>query len=84
MTTVEVKNEPLTYERERLDGVSFFRDLLDAEAKGDRYALERLGRHRVEMDVVREGRNRASRAAMRAGGFETRTEPSRTERTVRG
>jgi hypothetical protein len=80
MTTVEVKSEPLTYERHN-SGVSFFRDLLDAELKRDTASRDRLDHHRSEMDVISKEREKRARSAIQAGGFEYRVEPNTTPGT---
>jgi hypothetical protein len=73
--TIRVKSEPLTYRRDAR--VSYFKDLLISTPDGN----ERLARHRQEMDVIGKERDDRAWRALRAGEFETRVEPDRTDGT---
>jgi HK97 family phage major capsid protein len=72
---VIVKSEPLTYERH--GPVSYFADLLLNHKYP--HANERLQRHAQEMRVIAEERNQRAWRSIRAGEFETRIEPNRTD-----
>jgi HK97 family phage major capsid protein len=67
---VEVVSEPLTYREDA--GVSYFKDLVDAE-RGDYPAAERLRRHGCEIADEMERRDTQA-----ASGVEYRTSPNRT------
>lgn len=77
MSTIDVRSEPLTYRQDAPH--SFFQDMvLEDRVKG---APERLSRHRREMEVLNEARERAARLRLDQGGFEYRTEPNTTQGT---
>jgi hypothetical protein len=68
--------EALTYSRHA--PFSFFKDAIAAD-RGDRAALDRLNRHRQEMAVENERRDRAGFAALRRNDIEHRTNPDRVQ-----
>src|SRR6185312_4184666 len=91
---VEVKSEPLTYNKFRSthENISYFRDLWLMKQHGDVEATKRLQAHAAEMDVEMPARaQRRARNAERevrnvigwdvASPFETRTNPNRTDGT---
>jgi HK97 family phage major capsid protein len=75
--TATVTAEPLTYERRGECPHSYFADLLTVDRNPE--ARRRLGRHAEEMRVIRAERERRAWAAIRAGEFEYRVEPNRTD-----
>jgi hypothetical protein len=81
MTDVQVRAEPLTYRQDGEHGVSFFQDLLVAELHGEKRAVERLSRHRSEMDVISLERQARAWRGIRGGDVEYRVEPDRTPGT---
>jgi hypothetical protein len=78
MPITTIRREPLTYSRHA--PFSFFKDCISAD-RGDRAALDRLNRHRQEMAVENERRDRAGFAALRRNEIEHRTNPDRVQGT---
>lgn len=70
-----IRSEPLTYDR--WSPHSYFRDLIVRDT--NRGALERLDRHAVEMRTIRKEQDDRAWRSMRAGDFEYRVEPNRTD-----
>lgn len=62
---IEVGDEPETYRRDNMREHSFFRDLWNANMRGDRQAAERLYRHRGEQRTVQDN----TTTATDGGGF---------------
>ena len=73
-----IKSEPLTYHQHE-KRYSYFRDLVLSETVPD--AADRLQRHAKEMDVLNREREERAWRGMRAGDFEYRVEPNRTDGT---
>lgn len=75
---VEVKSEPLTYERNNDCPNSYFRDLA-LKANGKQDAAERIARHQEEMRVERASFEKRSRRSIDSSGLEYRVNPNSTQ-----